>query len=424
MIERTEIDRGRQFGQQGVRMFQRAARMVARGAAKLAKVLFKWLVRFFGLYVAIAMAVLLVLVILFGVAHGVASRNFADPTIAKVFPAELRDRCERAAAATVDPDRPEQREYAVPWSVLAAIDQVANRTKPAPEMMAAKLRPRFSYQTVQLTTETTVTVIDKATGKSTTRTTTSVNKQEILAAVNTYQGDFVFVVERVDRRMGPTVEEDRNTRTITTVHEYGTELARVDFFADYAMLDQVLRDAGLNPQSDRPLVLALAKEYAGEPGLYELTTIPELFEGSSTGSGTIDNLLGATWPTPGYHEVSSGFGYRIDPVSGERAFHSGIDIAAPKGTPVLALRGGKVLKMQRGHPVWGWVVVIDHGNGIQSLYAHLSSFNPDLHEGMQIAAGEVIGTVGSTGKSTGPHLHLTIRINGSPCNPVMAFEGR
>ncbi|MHB8731561.1 MAG: murein hydrolase activator EnvC family protein [bacterium] len=119
------------------------------------------------------------------------------------------------------------------------------------------------------------------------------------------------------------------------------------------------------------------------------------------------------WPASG--PISSGFGWRIDPFIHRRALHTGIDIAVPWGTPVKAAQSGTVLFV-------GWmtgygnVVVLDHGNGVSTVYAHLSSYV--VHAGEAVTRGQVIARAGSTGWSTGPHLHFEVRQDGQPVDPL------
>lgn len=126
----------------------------------------------------------------------------------------------------------------------------------------------------------------------------------------------------------------------------------------------------------------------------------------------LTNVRPAIWPVDG--RLESYFGKRADPLSGEGAFHPGVDITAPTGTPVHAAADGVVLhaEMMSGY---GRVVVIDHGNGLQTVYAHLSSFA--VVPGQEIRMGEVLGGVGSSGRTTGTHLHYEVRLHGSPSNP-------
>ncbi|WP_336248671.1 peptidoglycan DD-metalloendopeptidase family protein [Stomatohabitans albus] len=112
---------------------------------------------------------------------------------------------------------------------------------------------------------------------------------------------------------------------------------------------------------------------------------------------------------------SSPFGYRVHPISRVRRLHTGQDIAAPSGTPILAAKDGRVsFSGRRGG--YGNCIIIDHGGGVATLYGHQSRLA--VGAGTQVSQGQVIGYVGSTGASTGPHLHWEVRINGSPVNPI------
>lgn len=112
---------------------------------------------------------------------------------------------------------------------------------------------------------------------------------------------------------------------------------------------------------------------------------------------------------------SSNFGYRIDPFTGLQTFHEGIDFPAEQGTPVVAAASGKVIESGL-HPQYGKILAIDHGNGLVSRYAH--ALEVFVHEGDLVVRGQRVATVGSTGRSTGPHLHFEVRLNGVPQNPV------
>jgi murein DD-endopeptidase MepM/ murein hydrolase activator NlpD len=115
--------------------------------------------------------------------------------------------------------------------------------------------------------------------------------------------------------------------------------------------------------------------------------------------------------------VSSGFGWRIHPVLGVRKFHYGVDLAVPRGTPVLAAADGVVASCG-SQPTPGFFVHLRHAGGLATLYAHLDGFTELLRPGQQVRAGEVIAYVGSTGMSTGPHLYFEVRINGRAVDPL------
>jgi murein DD-endopeptidase MepM/ murein hydrolase activator NlpD len=112
---------------------------------------------------------------------------------------------------------------------------------------------------------------------------------------------------------------------------------------------------------------------------------------------------------------SSTFGYRIDPFSGQSSFHEGVDFVAEAGTPIIAAASGKVV-YAGWHPQYGKMVEIDHGNGLVSRYAHASQLA--VGDGELVVRGQRIASVGSTGRSTGAHLHFEVRLNGVPQNPA------
>lgn len=121
-----------------------------------------------------------------------------------------------------------------------------------------------------------------------------------------------------------------------------------------------------------------------------------------------------SWPTPGYTRITSDYGWRIHPILKTRRMHTGIDIGAPSGTSIQAVDAGTVIYTGM-LGAYGNVVVIDHGGGISSMYAHQSRIL--VSENQDVKRGQVIGKVGSTGWSTGPHLHFEVRKNGDPINP-------
>lgn len=116
---------------------------------------------------------------------------------------------------------------------------------------------------------------------------------------------------------------------------------------------------------------------------------------------------------------SSNFGYRIDPFSGQQSYHEGVDFPAEAGTPIVAAASGKVV-FADVHREYGKMIEVDHGNGLVSRYAHASSMA--VHEGDLVVRGQQIAAVGSTGRSTGPHLHFEVRLNGVPQNPARFLQ--
>lgn len=155
-------------------------------------------------------------------------------------------------------------------------------------------------------------------------------------------------------------------------------------------------DGSIDPRFER-LGLSLARMDALERGL---ESVPQVLPARKS-------------------SISSGFGYRSDPFTGRAAMHSGLDFAAGYGAPVHAAANGRVsfVGVKSGY---GNVVEITHGNGMMTRYAHLSGFRTKA--GQQVEAGALIGAIGSSGRSTGPHLHFEVRINGRAVNPRPFLE--
>lgn len=119
------------------------------------------------------------------------------------------------------------------------------------------------------------------------------------------------------------------------------------------------------------------------------------------------------WPVPGW--LSSSYGSRRDPFTGSRDFHPGLDISADSGVPVRATADGTVVTA-RASGNYGNLVALDHGFGIATRYGHLSRF--EVSEGQRVKRGEIVGYVGSTGRSTSPHVHYELTLDGRPANPL------
>jgi murein DD-endopeptidase MepM/ murein hydrolase activator NlpD len=119
------------------------------------------------------------------------------------------------------------------------------------------------------------------------------------------------------------------------------------------------------------------------------------------------------WPVEG--RLMDGFAHRTDPFSGEGSFHKGVDITAPTGTNVRTTADGVVVQAEMVAGGYGRLIIVDHGGGFQTYYAHLSKIL--VHAGQELRRGEVIGLVGSSGRTTAPHLHYEVRVGGTPMNP-------
>ena len=148
----------------------------------------------------------------------------------------------------------------------------------------------------------------------------------------------------------------------------------------------------------------------------EQATKPTASTGNKPQYGSPDNPSGTVWLVPcTYSRVSSPFGYRWHPTTGEYSMHKGVDLAAPKGTPIYATRSGYV-NVATYHSTAGNYVTINHRDGYTSVYMHMTHYI--VSPGQEIKAGQLIGYVGSTGRSTGPHLHFGIHYYGTYVNPM------
>lgn len=207
------------------------------------------------------------------------------------------------------------------------------------------------------------------------------------------------------------------------------QLAFVENLTRYAdrrasLAEAALRKLGLNPNS----VVAAARTAQGGP-LEKLSTAADgsldaRFERMALSLARMAALEEGLNGVPQYmpadmRMISSGFGYRRDPFNGHAAMHAGLDFRGPVGSPIHAAADGRVsfVGMRNGY---GKVVEISHGNGLLTRYAHMSAWKARV--GQRVEAGEVIGAIGSTGRSTGPHLHFEVRINDRAVNPRPFLE--
>lgn len=159
----------------------------------------------------------------------------------------------------------------------------------------------------------------------------------------------------------------------------------------------------------------LAKEAALEADIQEMIAELERQEAANSIVSTGTYI----WPLPGY-SPGSAYGWRIHPIWGDRRFHAGEDIGAPMGTPILAADSGLVTVIPDNGNGYGNYIMINHGGGRVTLYAHMSGFA--VSNGATVTQGQTIGYVGSTGNSTGPHLHFEVRVNGATTDPKSYFS--
>ena len=213
------------------------------------------------------------------------------------------------------------------------------------------------------------------------------------------------------------VTYEERTRTVTTADEDGNEVEIEETYTvavpipDLQQVWQNIQqlteiEATPEQQSNADSVYNVVKYgvSTGTEGWIPGADMPYI------GADGFCSPVGAGWES----RVTSEFGYRRDPFTGETRGHTGMDLAVPTGTSVRAALPGTVTAAQY-HSSYGYYVMIDHGNGLSTLYAHNSQLL--VRVGQTVAAGDIVSLSGSTGRSTGPHLHFEVRLNGQRTNP-------
>jgi murein DD-endopeptidase MepM/ murein hydrolase activator NlpD len=233
-----------------------------------------------------------------------------------------------------------------------------------------------------------------------------------------------------EKEMQKTETEMRDNLSALAVKlgEIQARIMRIDAFGEH-----LTKAAGIKPSEFRfseppgqggPMPSAqLQRDITLNEFRYQLGEISRVLDDRSDKLGVLDSVLmdgrlaQKAIPTvlpveAGYY--SSNFGYRIDPFNGKNSFHTGVDFVAPPGTPVYAAAGG-VISAAEFHSEYGNMVDVDHDNGLTTRYGHLSKYKIKL--GDVVLKGQLLGEVGNTGRTTGPHLHFEVREKGIPLNP-------
>lgn len=194
------------------------------------------------------------------------------------------------------------------------------------------------------------------------------------------------------------------------------EAEKADLEAKIAEANDMIAQLEEEINSNYDLYLeVLAQEEALESDIQSMIAEMERQEAANsiTSTGTY------IWPLPGY-SPGSAYGWRMHPIYHEMRFHAGEDIGAPSGTPILAADSGMATVIADNGNGYGNYIMINHGGGRVTLYAHMSAFA--ISNGATVSQGQVIGYVGSTGNSTGPHLHFEVRVNGATTDPKSYFN--
>lgn len=194
------------------------------------------------------------------------------------------------------------------------------------------------------------------------------------------------------------------------------EAEKADLEAKIAEANDMIAQLEEEINSNYDLYLeVLAQEEALESDIQSMIAELERQEAANSITSTGKYI----WPLPGY-SPGSAYGWRMHPIYHEMRFHAGEDIGAPSGTPILAADSGMATVIADNGNGYGNYIMINHGGGRVTLYAHMSAFA--ISNGATVSQGQVIGYVGSTGNSTGPHLHFEVRVNGATTDPKSYFN--
>lgn len=324
--------------------------------------------------------------------------------------------------AQVDP-------YSLPYGWLAIVDrtlqdpffietydydpeQVQKELVLKPDQTFEEVKPVFTWENRQQKTVQQVCVRKSggtnANGKKSyvIQTTTTIVTKELLMKARTMQNEYVYSYV-------PTVSSSKKSS------KCGTLTSTVYWFAvsdvqttleDWQPLRELLVQHHVS-EKDQDFLMDYWLEYLIDDDV-EGGFLPDDSWTPSGGS--------LTWPVPSSHRITSSFGVRVHPVTGETKMHNGIDIGIPEGTPVNAAAAGTVVYAAPMGTA-GNAIIIKHDGGVETRYYHLLKIN--VQSGQTVEAGQQIALSGTTGRSTGPHLHFEVRVNGNPVDPISYFGG-
>ncbi|HEY8381804.1 MAG TPA: peptidoglycan DD-metalloendopeptidase family protein [Microvirga sp.] len=210
---------------------------------------------------------------------------------------------------------------------------------------------------------------------------------------------------------------ERRLRALEVAQARSLETLAADAEGHGRRILKAIRKVGLDPQSVDPPASGLGGPLVAAEASGDLDLMVQRAAASVARLGRLRRSVGAlpfAEPIRGEIDLSSGFGYRVDPFTRSPAMHTGLDFRAEHGAPVRASGAGRVVAADYSG-AYGNMVEIDHGHGVVSRYAHLSTIG--VQTGQEVRLGAVLGRVGSTGRSTGPHLHYETRINDTAVDP-------
>ncbi|PTQ56255.1 MAG: metalloendopeptidase [Candidatus Carbobacillus altaicus] len=338
--------------------------------------------------------------------------------------------------------RPEEqaflKAYTPPWSLVLSVDYVLHQGENYPsdhDAILKRMLPRTVYIEKENTIEYDVCepLVEPKTGRVidyTLKTSTKAEKRRLFTRIDAYSGTYTF------RPKSLSEEREIGDSPCGTLYERRTEwMEELVSGPDepYRPLLRLMAAYGSRTRDDLELAIEFAQTIDPEALILPLNGYGKAYvDGADVlpskemleiveafyNPDHLDALEKLTWPVPDHTSISSPFGMRFHPIKHVMSLHTGIDIPAPQGVPVQAILEGKVesVGFLGGY---GLVVLIDHQNGLKSLYAHLSS--AEVKQGDRVEEGDTIGKIGSTGMSTGPHLHFEVRLNNAYTDPVAHY---
>ncbi len=221
-------------------------------------------------------------------------------------------------------------------------------------------------------------------------------------------------VQDLDYQMAQITEREKALRVVADLPEIDSQVREVGVGGEGGLSDPLFFYDEETAQQAEDINLSLERLFRQTK--LEKESLSDIWESLEKKSYLLTHTPSIK-PTVGY--ITRGFGMHIDPFTGQLKPHYGIDFAAKIGTPVWATAAGRVGDIGWDRNGFGTYIEVDHRKGFQTYYAHLSKVTVALGE--KVKRGRVIGSVGNTGRSTGPHLHYEVRVNGSPVNPRNYF---
>ncbi|RJG21321.1 M23 family metallopeptidase [Paenibacillus thiaminolyticus] len=421
-------------------------RLVKKALVKAAKIIAKLLAQLMTKLLAVAMSFLgvtgfVVLVAVIIVGGGIIYLSSIFGWLDADSPVSSEELAARYKA--VHEQTSELEEYRTPQIILQAIDNVriVKEDKDTYEIDPEDIGPLLSadieyihLEDVKVTTTTTTSQGTISATQSSSSTTTDRTKKKVVAKSHTWNAIYTYSYhEKVTSGSSTSTDSDGVQTTVSwTNTEWVADPQKIEY--DYSKFDAAM-DKYRFLHADRELVVEIisANGNGGSTGIEGYALFNEDFDTPYIpGPGDFPNALPSEdgsfiWPTVA-KIITSGYEYRVDPITGAaKVFHKGIDIADGKckkqDCPNYAAAEGKVIAAGDANDGYGWKVKIEHPNGLVTLYGHMKAKSLKVKKGDQVEQGEVIGIMGTTGNSTGVHLHFEVRRDNKPLNPMPFLAG-